>query len=432
MSVSDCLVRVALLTTIASLGCLKTTVESGVLTCAPDPQRPCPSGYYCAHDACWKNGTSPPLADMGGSASCVPGTECSLASCSNGISTPAAICDETGNCPMATQETCPVPQNGTAVCSGATCDISCNAPDFVKDGAVCSPVWVLQDGNTAASLRAVWGTGAKNVFAVGTGGVIVHSLGDGTWSLPQAGPNPLWTITGIAGTSATDIYIVASDGYTCRSDGTASNPPWTCAAAGSTGHNYYLSIVGTGDPNTYFLTAQGYITIHDGGSSSSIYSEYALPGSINGGWGTYSEFFAVSNMGIYHSTGGGYGFGLPPTTQASAGTRAFSAVWASGSTDVYAVGDGGVIMHNVGGDNWQLQVIDSKANLQGVWGSSKTDIYAVGDSATILHSGGDGKWTKMTNLPALTTARTNFRAVWGSGASDVYVVGDGGVILHLK
>ena len=59
-----------------------------------------------------------------------------------------------------------------------------------------------------------------------------------------------------------------------------------------------------------------------------------------------------------------------------------------------------------------------------IWGSSSTDVYAVGDGGTILHYDGN-TWS---NMPSGTS--DTLSAVWGSSSSDVYTVGTNGIILH--
>jgi hypothetical protein len=52
------------------------------------------------------------------------------------------------------------------------------------------------------------------------------------------------------------------------------------------------------------------------------------------------------------------------------------AIWASSSSDVYAVGGYGAILH-FDGSNWKL-VDSSSVSMAAVWGSSPSDVYAVG------------------------------------------------------
>ena len=109
----------------------------------------------------------------------------------------------------------------------------------------------------------------------------------------------------------------------------------------------------------------------------------------------------------------------------SSGTNAnLHGVWAQGG-DLYAVGEGGVILHSSGDGSWSAQTSGVTVELDAVWGSGAADIYVVGASGTILHSTGNGTWTAQSGAPT-----DNLHAVWGSGAGDVYAVGTAGTILH--
>jgi hypothetical protein len=62
--------------------------------------------------------------------------------------------------------------------------------------------------------------------------------------------------------------------------------------------------------------------------------------------------------------------------------------------------------------------------LYGVWGNSSSDIFAGGFKGSILHY--DGKI-----LDAMTSGTTNaIYDIWGSSSSDVFAVGSLGTILH--
>lgn len=101
----------------------------------------------------------------------------------------------------------------------------------------------------------------------------------------------------------------------------------------------------------------------------------------------------------------------------------YSAVWASGPSDVYAVGNGGRALH-FDGRAWELQKTGVDEWLGAVWGSDKDNVYATSGSGSIVHRKG-GVWKKEESG---TTASLD--AVWGSGPKDVFVVGSGGTALH--
>jgi hypothetical protein len=76
------------------------------------------------------------------------------------------------------------------------------------------------------------------------------------------------------------------------------------------------------------------------------------------------------------------------------------------------------------GRGWEWQnPLPTGNHLGGVSGSS-SDVFAVGSAGTILHYDGEG-WS------AMSSGTTNgLSGVWGSSGSDVFAVGDGGNIVH--
>ena len=59
-------------------------------------------------------------------------------------------------------------------------------------------------------------------------------------------------------------------------------------------------------------------------------------------------------------------------------TYDLNSIWGSSGTDVFAVGDSGIIVHYDGVD-WSIMGSGATYNLNGVWGSSGTDVFTVGD-----------------------------------------------------
>ncbi len=94
----------------------------------------------------------------------------------------------------------------------------------------------------------------------------------------------------------------------------------------------------------------------------------------------------------------------------------------SANSNVWAVGDAGVIVHynNV---EWTEVSSPTSMNLQAVCGASANAIWAVGEAGTVLFYNGS-MWTEV-EVPGQST----LRGVWGTSASDVWVVGSQ-VILH--
>lgn len=116
---------------------------------------------------------------------------------------------------------------------------------------------------------------------------------------------------------------------------------------------------------------------------------------------------------------------LPPAltfTAESSAASLINGIWGSAADDVYAVGDGGDIVHSTGDGTWKQQMIDTGSRLTGVWGSGNGDIYVSVFSNFLLHSTGDGKWQHQT-----TALGEVFRDIWGPSATQIYALVGGGV-----
>jgi len=122
--------------------------------------------------------------------------------------------------------------------------------------------------------------------------------------------------------------------------------------------------------------------------------------------------------------------GRPPVT-----SLGLDAVWGSGG-DLYAVGQGGVIVHSADdGETWSVSLPgDSKALFYPffgtVWGSSAADVYVGGadrgEQPLVVHSADHGRtWQTLdAALPGVPIK------IWGSGPQDVYVAVDPGGVVH--
>jgi hypothetical protein len=107
--------------------------------------------------------------------------------------------------------------------------------------------------------------------------------------------------------------------------------------------------------------------------------------------------------------------------------------WVHGfsSTDVWAVGELGTIMHFDGND-WTTEQTGDDYTLWGVWGPSPSEMWAVGGTlgggvpSTLLHYDGS-TWSE---VPDIGLDGELLFKVWGPSANDVYIVGNRGALLH--
>jgi hypothetical protein len=138
-------------------------------------------------------------------------------------------------------------------------------------------------------------------------------------------------------------------------------------------------------------------------------------------WGSSStDVFAVGGSGtILHYDGGDW------TAMTWGADFGLEGVWGSGSNNVFAVGgyDGfglalGVIMQ-YDGDCWRVVFSTTEYQFTHVWGSSDSDVFAATSRGPVLHFDGTG-WTPMKSG---TAAMDGLGGVWGSLADDVFAVG---------
>ncbi len=98
-----------------------------------------------------------------------------------------------------------------------------------------------------------------------------------------------------------------------------------------------------------------------------------------------------------------------------------NAVWGTGASNVYAVGDNGTVLR-WDGSSWSAETSGTTAKLTSIWGSSASDIWIAGES--ILLHGNGSTWTE----DAYGTTNCCWAGIWASGPSDVWAVGEGIVV----
>jgi hypothetical protein len=139
--------------------------------------------------------------------------------------------------------------------------------------------------------------------------------------------------------------------------------------------------------------------------------------TLNGIWGSSASIvFAVGDGGtILHYDGSSW------SSMTSGTANNLNGVWGSSASDVFVVGDGGTILH-YNGSSWSSMASGTTYDLNAVWGASGSDVFAVGNMRTIIHFDGTA-WSAMS-----PPCCYNFFGVWGSSGTDVYVTGFGGSV----
>ncbi len=309
--------------------------------------------------------------------------------------------------------------------------------------------WSIVPVPTRQDLFAIWGTDAGNILLVGNHGLLVRFNGlawtlepqtatgsnlravhrtpggsftvagwDGTamvrdasgWRVGAAGPALFDVAPGPGGTH----YAVGAAGSVYRGDGTT----WQRLETPTTRGLFGAAALGS---DVFVVGDSGTILRHDGNAwhDESI-AAFRIVRSI---WSDRERtLIAVGEAGLTlrRDLPGPWREMAPPVT-----SQFLRHVFGFGPSDVYAVGDGGTILH-WDGRGWTQMPAPTTVVLRGIWGSGPRDVFAVGDRATILRYDG----VRWYQLPS--PAPGDIRAVWGTGPTDVYAVGVNGMLLRFN
>lgn len=377
---------------------------------------------------------------------------------------------------------------------GGLDEAGCDATDAgcTKEIVPCDSVsWCLAPTPVSAAytLTAIWGAKENDIWAVGSGGTIIHYDGT-TWTATPTGYAN--TFFGIWGSGPRDIWAVSSTDVVLHGSGFRNGkavwqntPPTSSSTAPVTvGKGVYAvwgssaSDVRIGTRNfamtvqtpdySFFFQGTGNQFARSMSSDGGVLWR-ALPGkeqSVTSIWGSSADdvWMTVDNGAkvayqrgmTFHgtpydaSTGGPnpnlreYSScqGCDPgcvacaladdrlgwTPVDSQATVTLEAVWGSSADDVWAVGAQGNIRRiRPGDERWRKVESPTTETLRAVWGTGPNDVWIAGDSGTILHYDGTKFAASSAQLPL--GPRPNLHGIWGSSPSDVWIVGDT-VALH--
>lgn len=109
--------------------------------------------------------------------------------------------------------------------------------------------WQVEFGDGVTTLRAIWGSGPNDIYAVGYSNQILHSVGAGVWTL-QTSPQGAamgGLFEGVWGSGPNDIYVVGDETGVAHSSG---DGVWTIDPDL---HNQPLAIWGSGPNDVYVV-----------------------------------------------------------------------------------------------------------------------------------------------------------------------------------
>lgn len=156
-------------------------------------------------------------------------------------------------------------------------------------------------------------------------------------------------------------------------------------------------------------------------ASSWVLQSSGTSSTLYGIWGdSSSNVYACGDNGtILHFDGSQW------STLPSDDSKVLYGIWGHSPVDAFAVGNVGTILRYDGSD-WKSMESGTMSHLNGIWGASSGEVFAVGTRGTILQYE-DGLWTSLSSGVGVTVT---LYGIWGSSAGDVFAVGNGGTILH--
>lgn len=265
-------------------------------------------------------------------------------------------------------------------------------------------------------LRAVWGSGSSDVWAVGDFGIALHWNGmmwEQVEGFGDADLRALW------GSGPTDVWILGvanNQGKAWRWDGSQLREQPLPA------NRIPEGIFGTNATDVWMTTLEA--VLHWDGNR---FQEQSLIGQLlpRGIWGSSaSDVWMVGDTGrVLHWNGSGWTL-VPTNTQQS-----LTAIFGTGPNDVW-VGGQGIRLH-WDGRSWEQQELPSQRtivrNVRALWGNRPNEMWQVGNTSAgggEIGRKGDAGWQDLQTTPL------PLQAIWGASESDVWAVGDFGVILH--
>ncbi len=291
------------------------------------------------------------------------------------------------------------------------------------------------DNQDRNQLRTAWGSSGDNVYAVGDYGTLLHFNGV-AWS--DLSDNIPWSgtarnIYGIWGTAADNVYCAADTGVLYHYDGTA----WNRLTTDTT--NKFREVWGLSESDVYVVGDKATILHFDGTDGDNMTAPAGTP-TLQGAWGTARDnMYFVGGTSksdpqgsleavIVHYDGFNW------TTQwTGLEAQKLKAVWGSTGTDIFAVGDGGTILHSTDGTSWSevQHGFSYDGEIRSMWGNTATEIFASGDYTTILYYDGSQWIDARADIDPTVPTNLKLHGIWGSAPDDVvYAVGgDIGTIL---
>lgn len=281
--------------------------------------------------------------------------------------------------------------------------------------------WKPMATGTSATLYAVWGQVADDVYAVGElqaslGArrryVVLHFDGK-SWSKVYEG-SPASASTNATGAlravTARDSDVIAV-GLLGTVVGKLAGAGWKRISSRATDTALFSAWV---DDSRVVVGGHSGQLLEQQPNNRWVTSKLGLPFTVRALWGISNVLYAAGSGAIYRHDGSTWSAVSPGDNQVSV-----FGLWGASENDVFAVGQNGIVLR-YDGKTLKPMASGTSLTMQGVWGVSASAVFAVGGNAVIKYDG--TQWSTLT----VGDAKHDYRGVWGTSASNLYVVGRDG------
>ncbi len=279
------------------------------------------------------------------------------------------------------------------------------------------PRWAVVASTTPVDLRAIHGTAADDIWAVGDNGVALHWDGS-RWS--AVATNTSVDLVGVWAHTRDDAWAFGGGNpggpRFLRWNGTAWNPVtpslprpiFPRAVWGADNHVWFVGEAMGGDPPIY----------HWDGTSFGPEMVPTRPQQLVGiTAASADDAWTVSDRVIARRVSGNWTLPLPPPPSGPP----FAGAMCATRGGVWAAVEGGPVLRG-NGSGWNPTTPPTSTTLRALWCDRTDDVWALDGSARILHFH-DSAWT-VEPLP-----RGDLSALWGVG-NELWAVGARGTILR--
>ncbi|MDF2697491.1 MAG: Type fimbrial biosis protein PilY1, partial [Labilithrix sp.] len=372
----------------------------------------------------------------------------------------AASCASTEDAGDRPKESNPLPESAgdDAAIDAGDVDGGCDASDprCVDEARSCEEAsWCPTTSATSGLyvLTKVWGSSKHDVWAIGSGGTVIHWDG-AAWAPTPLPANPLPiknTFFAIWGSGPNDVWIASTSDTIFRNTGAGWIKQPSPIDRDRAGEATIFAIWGDATGKVRFgarqflffegwnATLSNQLTAESAADGGLAWKAFAGNATVNGYYGNADELWLIGDNSQYtgwqyaltqRGTRSGAGDGGLVFTDVECHSLArLHAIWGSSVDDVWAVGDQGVMRRiRAGQSEWEVVPPVTNENLHAIWGTSASDIWAAGENGTILHYDGTSWAPDIAAFP-VGKVKPTLTGIWGSGPDDVWIVG-GQTALH--